>query len=224
MPKKLRIPLIVVGVLLALVLGVGVWLLRSVHRVPDFYSKALAADPVRQKQASDEMLRRSAELRNNTVRAGQWQSVITADQINGWLAVDMVQNQPHLLPPEFHDPRVVIEPGQVTIGCRYSGSPMETILSLSADIYLQEPDVIGLRIRGARAGSLPLPLGDLTKRITQSLEDQHWRVTRREIDGDPLLLLSLPASNDARGNAVHLDKLELRDGELRLSGHTNPKR
>ena len=54
------------------------------------------------------MLRDIAAIESAVNTPGRWQTTITAEEINGWLAVDMVKNHPKLLPPTFHDPRVAI--------------------------------------------------------------------------------------------------------------------
>ena len=64
----------------------------------------------REKQASDGMVRRVATLSNATRRDGPWEVTFTAEQINGWLAVGMVEDFPNALPLSIKDPRVVISP------------------------------------------------------------------------------------------------------------------
>ena len=149
MLRRFRIPLIVVGTLLLLLAGGGVWFWLAVRHVPHFYVDALAVDPVELKQDSDKMVRRTAALSNDARKEGHWDAVFTADQINGWLAVDREENHPQLIPHEFHDPRVAIHDGQIIVGCRYEGRQMNTVLSLTADVYLQLPNVVALRIEPA---------------------------------------------------------------------------
>ena len=50
---------------------------------------------------------------------GRWQALFTAEQINGWMAVDLARNFPNTLPPGVVDPRVDIRPEGVTVACRY---------------------------------------------------------------------------------------------------------
>ena len=131
MLRRFRVPLIVVGILLLLVAGTGVWLWLAVRHVPHFYADALAVDRIEQKQASDKMVRRTADLASDVAKEGHWDAVFTADQINGWLAVDREQNHPQLIPHEFHDPRVAIHDGQMIVGCRYESGQINTVLSLT---------------------------------------------------------------------------------------------
>lgn len=221
MLRRFRIPLIVVGILLLLLAGGGVWFWLAVRHVPHFYVDALAVDPVQQKQASYKMVRRTAALSNDARKEGHWEAVFTADQINGWLAVDREENYPQLIPHEFHDPRVAIHDGQIIIGCRYEGRQMDTVLSLTADVYLQLPNVLALRIQRARAGAVPLPLKDVTSQLVAACEKLGCTVDLREVGADPLLLLTLPLpSNSGRDGTIRVETVELREGEIHVAGQT----
>ena len=153
-----------------LLIGGGAWVYFALRHVPRFYEEAVKIDPAQRKQGSDEMLRRSASLRNDARKRGRWQAAFTAEQINGWLAVDLVENYPKLLPPEVHDPRVAIHDGQIVVGCRFDGK-VSTIVSLEADVSLPEPNVIAVRIRRARAGAVPLPLDKFLPEAIRALQD-----------------------------------------------------
>jgi len=221
MRRGYRVALAVLGVVALLAAGGGVWLYFAVHHVPHFYAEALAAPPAARKQASDEMVRRSTALSNDARHDGRWQASFSTDQINGWLAVDLLQNHSRTLPPEFQEPRVAIHPGQMVVGCRYASPRLNTVLSLTADVYLQEPNVLALRIRQARAGAVPLPLKDVMDKIVHTGENFGFVAALRQIEADPLLLLTLPATDgDRRGGDVHVDSVELREGELFVAGHT----
>lgn len=221
MSRRLRILLLCAGALVLLLIGAGIWLWLAVRHVPHFYADALAVDPVVQKQASDKMLRRTAALSNDVRRDGHWEATFTADQINGWLAIDRAQNHPQLIPREFHDPRLAIHEGQVIIGCRYESGEWNTVLSLTAEVYLQSPNVLALRIERARAGAIPLPLKDMTKKLVAACEGFGCTVELREVGADPLLLVTLPlAGNSARNGRIELRSVELGEGELHVAGET----
>lgn len=222
MSRRFRITLIVFGAIFVVVGGAGLWLWLAFRHVPHFYSDALAVDPIVEKQASDKMVRRTVALSNDVRRDGHWEAVFTADQINGWLAVDRERNHPKLIPHEFHDPRVAIHEGEMIIGCRYETDRINTVLSLTADVYLQSPNVLALRIERARAGAIPLPLKDVTSQLVAACENVGCKVELRELGADPLLLLTLPVpSNSTRDGTVKVQSVELHEGELRIAGETD---
>lgn len=218
--KRLRI---VVFVLCGLLLAVGlalVGLYSAFRHVPAAYRRALAADPVEQEKASNEAVRKATALVSQTEKEGKWHTRFTAEQINGWLAVDMKKNHPDLLPPELSEPRVAISPQQMTLFCRVERGNVSGILSLCVDVYLAEPDLVALRLRRARAGALPLPLGEVLERITQEARRRQLRLTWKQTEGDPVALLRLSLEGGKENRTMQIEAIELREGEVVLSGTT----
>ncbi len=210
------------GIVLAiLVAAAGVVLYRAAKHVPDFYRQALQADPVLQQIASDKMVRQVAGLASDVNKSGRWQAIFTEEEINGWLAVDLVKSYSDLLPGAVSDPRVSIEPDRVTAACRYRSPPTpvpETVLSLAVEVYLAEPNVIALRVRKVRAGAVPLPLGSVLDEIAQATRRLQWEVRWRRAEGDPVALITIPPPKDKRGRVVQIQKIELAKGEIRVAG------
>jgi hypothetical protein len=216
--KRRRIAFALVGIAVLLVGGAALWLDLALHHVPRFYEEAGKLDSTARKKGSEEMLHRTAELASDANRRGRWRQIFTADQINGWLAVDLVDNHPQLLPPTLHDPRVAIHAGQIIVGCQYEGQ-VSTVASLDADVSLQEPNLLAVRIRRARAGGVPLPLDRFLPEATHTLENAGCVVELRQAGADPVLLITLnPQSN--RGRTLILQSLSVREGEIEVTGET----
>jgi hypothetical protein len=220
MSRRVRTGLIALGVVVLLLVAGGAWLLLALRHVPRFYEEAGKVEPVKRQKGSDELLRRSATLHNDVIKPGQWQALFTADQINGWLAVDLVQNHPKLLPPELHDPRVAIEPHRLRIGCLYDGE-VSTVASIEAEVTLQEPNVIAVRIRRARAGAVPLPLDKFMPRVVRAVQSAGFPVELRQIEADPVLIIRVTPPADSRSHLTPvLESLELRDNEIYVAGES----
>jgi hypothetical protein len=217
--RKRRIAFALLGTIALLLVGGVAWLYFAVRHVPRFYEEAGKLPQAAKKKGSDEMVRRSAALASDANRRGRWQQIFTAEQINGWLAVDLIENYPKLLPPELRDPRVAIHAGQqVIIGCRFEGK-ISTIVSLEADVSLQAPSVIAVHIRRARAGAVPLPLDKFIPEARHALENAGCLVDLRQSGADPVLLITLPLRTDA-GRTLVLTTLVVRDGEIDVAGET----
>ena len=124
--------------------------------------------------------------------AGRWRTIWTAEQINAWLAVLLPQKLPGKLPREFVDPRVAIDRGGITLACRYRGPYGQTVLTLVVEPYVPEPGVLALRIRKARAGLAPLPLGDILARVAAAVRaaDFHATWLAEPRGGDPVLQIA----------------------------------
>jgi hypothetical protein len=216
--KRRRIAFALVGIAVLLVCGAALWFDLALHHVPRFYEEAGKLDPAARKKGSEEMLHRTAELASDANRRGHWKQVFTAEQINGWLAVDLVENHPLLLPPALHDPRVAIHDGQIIVGCQYEGQ-VSTVASLEADVSLQELNRLAVRIRRARAGGVPLPLDRFLPEAMHTLENAGCIIELRQAGADPVLLITLnPQTN--RGRTLILQALAVREGEVEIAGET----
>jgi hypothetical protein len=221
MVRRLKILLIVAG-LLILAAAAALWTLyRASQRVPEFYAEAMRAEPDGQRQASDAMIERAAALTNDLKREGRWQALFTAEQINGWLAFDLPRNHPDLLPPEWSDPRVAIGPERIELGCRLRQGDVSTVLSITFEPSLPEPNVAALRIVSARAGAVPLSRSRLTERLAEAAAAAELPLRWMDVDGDPVALIALPPLVDAKKKLrVSVDTLRLGEGEVLIGGTT----
>ncbi len=122
---------------------------HAAQRVPEFYRQAVAADPSTQHVPRDEFIAETTALASDLHREGRWQHEFTAEQINAWLALELATNYPELLAAGWSEPRVEIAEHQATIACRYQHGSLSTVLSLTVDVYLHEPNVLAVRVRGA---------------------------------------------------------------------------
>lgn len=206
--------------LAAVVLVVAVVTISTRH-VPEFYAEAITAEPQVERQANDQMLERATTLNNDIRKRGRWQALFTAEQINGWLSVDLEENHPELLAEGFSEPRIQIRKGKATIACRYKQGVMNTVASATFELYLVEPDVLALRIDSVRAGAMPMPMKSIVDGVAIAAERLNLRLKWRQEKGDPVALVSLPAAHDDK-SVYKLDALELRDGELYIAGRTEP--
>jgi len=202
--------------LFAFLLG-GFWLAAS--HVPHFYRQALAIEDASLRKGNDEMLESATALMNTARHLGQWYVVLTEEQINGWLAIDLAQRHRELLPENVVDVRAHFADDRAMIACNYRYPGLSTIVSARFDLYLAEPHVIALRIHGARAGAIPVPITPLVDGIAQVAERLNLRVEWRQAHGDPVALITLPAAH-TDSTIYRLDALQLRDAAIYLAGRT----
>ena len=198
---------------------------RASQYVPPFYAAALASDPVIARQAGDELERAALDLRNDIVESGRWEATFTEQQINGWLAVDLEEKFPKLLPSSVHEPRVSIVENQVQVACRYETEQIKAVISLTASIALsEEENTLAVRIHQARAGAIPIPLKQFLDDVTQAAHSHHLDVRWVEQGGDPVALIRLPTEHtDLPDRVLELDEIVLRQQEAYLAGETEWK-
>ena len=218
--KKLRIAG-VVGLGMLLVIAAAIFLLvQSARRIPKAYREAIAIDPATLREGSDQMLRQAAALVSDVRREGEWQALFTDRQINGWLAVDLLENHPDALPESMSDPRVAIGPDRIMLFCRVRRANLDSVVTLTVEPYVPEPNVLALRIRHARAGIVPVPLQQVLDTISEAIGRTDLRLTWRQTDGDPVALISVPPPHDDNDKLVEIETIRLGKGEIHLSGRT----
>ena len=166
--------------------------------MPHFYTAALAQPSTSAHEASDQLIREAAALVSDLRKSGRWQALFTTEQINGWLADDLLKNHPTLLPPTVSEPRVAIEDNQLMLGFRWQQPRWNVVVSLAADVYLREPNVVAVRIRKVRAGGLPLPLKNLLNDLIAAGRGLDLQIDEQQIEGDPLLLITPPQDGELR--------------------------
>lgn len=221
MRKLMRIGAISFALLLAIVglVLVGGW--WGARQVPEFYERALAVEPGQYAEQGDRLEENLLELRNDAREEGRWQAVFTDEQINGWLAADLPEKFPRVLPKQLKDPRVAIEPDVARVAARYESRQLTTVISLAVDVHLtDEPNVLAVRIHQVRAGLLPVPLADWLDRVSLAASKGGIPLRWTEQDGDPVALVTIPLGHANADRILRLEQIELRDGELVLIGRT----
>jgi len=207
-----------------LVAGTALLLLGAylaVRRAPTFYRQALAAPQDEQKTNGENFERSALALHNQLYEAGRWQTCLTQEEINGWLATDLPEKFPQALPPGISDPRIAIEDETVHLAVRYKRGGVDTVVSISGEAYLTaQPNEIAVRLDRARAGMLPVPLARFLQEITDRAAKADVPLRWTEVRGAPVALLRLPLDRDEEDKRVVLEDIRWRDGQLLVAGRT----
>ncbi len=223
--RRFLVILLVVFLLGLLVVGLLlVWAYHSSQQAPEFYRQALKIDPAKAADRSDRMLQRATALASEVKEKPNWQAIFTAEEINGWLAVDLVKNHAHAMPPDLHDPRVSIVPGELTIACQMQRGGFKSVLSLTIDVYLSRPGEIAVEIKKVRAGRLPLPLRDVWEQIAAAARQAAIPIRWEQKDGNPVVVICLPAMEDDKNRIILVEQLTLEQGEVYVAGSTERRR
>lgn len=195
---------------------------RATQDVPEFYQKALKAEPAKQQAAGDELEREVLELHNEVRKPGRWEAAFSQDQINGWLAADLPEKFPGALPRGVSDPRVAIEPHRVQLAVKYDEGDISTVLSLTGDMYLtDQPNEVAVHIQHVRAGSVPIPLGQFLDHIADRATRAGLPLRWTEQEGSPVALIRVPLDRkEFRGRNLQIEQLEMQEGQLVVSGRT----
>lgn len=213
--------LLAAWVLLTLVCGGGLFFVyRASQQVPEFYAKAVETPPAVQRGASEAMVQRVTALVSDARHEGEWHALFTEEQINGWLAVDLVENHARSLPAGISDPRIDLAVGNVTLACRAKRGSIDSVVTLSVEPYLAEPNVLGLRIRAVRAGSVPLPMDRVLEAVSDAAGKVEVPLHWLQEEGDPVALVPLEPLLKSKDRQIRVESLRVDDDTLYFTGHT----
>ena len=212
---------IVIGFFL-LVAAIGATLLglyRASQSVPDFYQAALEFEPEEADKAGDQLEQQVVQLHNDVQHGESWELQLTDEQINGWLATDLPEKFPGLLPGEVEQPRVAFEDGMTHIACRLNTPKLKTVLSLALDTYLtEEPNEIAIRIDKARAGLVPVPLKGVLESVVAAAKQSGLRLRWTQEDGDPIALIQFPTDREDLRPGVVIRTVLVEEGKITVTG------
>lgn len=226
-PSKRRRGGWIVLALLGAVAILATWLYREATAVPEFYAQALAA-PLREtppEVAADHLEREVLSLQNQVQRAEPWQLVLKEEEINAWLATELTEKMPHLLPSEVKDPRVVVRDGTIYFACRHEKA-FGGIFSIALQPSLTErANEVAIRIKSFALGRLPLPQQQYMDEVAQAAARSNVALQWREEDGEAVALVQIPTEHEhLQDRQVQVESLNVREGEVIISGKTERQR
>jgi hypothetical protein len=217
--RKPRRRWIVLGAVLALVLGAPMVFWGMVSYQPHFYRELIAPRSERSRQTARRFVAQSLQLRNDIMNEPRWEAAFSDQQVNAWLAEDLVTHFADQIPPGVRDPRVMFESDRVILAFTLDEGPFPTVITVTARVSVPEENVVALALERIQAGMLPIPADQLLERITGHAQARGMDV-RWEHDGKtPVALIHYQAHHRRRD--IVLERLDVRNGEIRLSGRSD---
>ena len=160
---------------------------------PEFYTAALKKEPEESKALGSQMETDVLDIYNSAMIPAAWQGELSEEGINGWLASELIEKFPEVLPENIKDPRVSLKDDQLTIACRCSYKDLQGILVGSFDLFCTEqPNQIAIRIKSVKMGIIPFPVTQFADEVTDALSKSGYESSWTEADGDPVLLVTVP--------------------------------
>ncbi len=214
--------LLVLGVAaLVAVAAPGLAWLSLTHR-PDFYRATVTQPKAEREKEAKEFVAQSLQLRNDICNEPTWEALFTDQQVNAWLAEDLVTHFADQLPPEVHEPRVMFETDRVTLAFELDQGPVRSVIWVVASPHVPEGNVLELTIEKIRAGVLPVPPDQILDRLMKHANgrglDMQWKR-----DGEfPVVTISYKPHSGR--DDVKLERVQIRKGEMRLVGRSDVSR
>jgi hypothetical protein len=220
MARKLRIAAFcIVGMTACLLLMVG-GTYYAAQQVLPFYEQALRLEPEALQRGSRELESRATALYSQAQQVGEWHALFTAEQINGWLALQLDEFRDSELSSRIRDPRVAISRDAVTLGFRATSSGVETVVSMDAGVHVTDEHAVAVRLMSVRAGTLPLPVMQVADKIAAICQHLSLPVRWTRQEGQPVAIVEVCSDPTTNKWQFFIDAIELGEGELYVAGHT----
>ncbi len=216
--KRRRVTIILAVALTALALPGLAWL--SLTHEPTFYKDLVAEGPRGQREAkAKHFVASSLQLRNDITNERDWQAVFTDQEVNAWLAEDLVSYFADQIPPEVHEPRVAFGADRISLAFQLDRGPIRTVFWVVAQARVPEDNVLSLTFEKIRAGVVPVPAERLIGPITDQARD-HGLDLRWTTEGG-LPVATVRFAKDRGLSDIVLERLSIRKGQIRLSGRSD---
>ncbi|MCA9148202.1 MAG: hypothetical protein KDA92_02820 [Planctomycetales bacterium] len=212
--------------ILSVIIGIciiGCVMLYSLYRasqsVPEFYLEALESEPASATIASDELQRHVLELRQELQHGENWELALTDEQVNGWLATDLPEKFPGLLPSQLEAPRVAFRDDAIRVACRVNLGKLKAVASFKLIPTLTEdPNKLAVRLSGVKAGRLPLPLESILAQVSTAASRSGIPLEWTNDAGDPVAVVTIPTERPELRRGVVVQSLTVMDGGFRVAG------
>lgn len=217
--RKLKRRWMILGFVLALLIGTPLVLWGLVSHQPEFYRELVAAPREQRREKARKFVVQSLQLRNDVMNEPRWEAAFSDQQVNAWLAEDLVDHFAEQIPPGISDPRVRFEMDRVILGFKLDEGPFPSVITVMARVRVPDENVLALTLEKIQAGMLPIPADQLLDRITAHAL-AHGLDLRWERDGNlPVALIRYSPHSKRRD--IILEQLEVLNGQIRLSGRSD---
>ncbi len=215
--RMLLIGLLAVVAVLLCAAGGMYWAVTSAQ---PYYEAELQKPREVLRESSRQLESRFTTLHSDLQSQGTWQTVISADELNGWLAYKLPESFPDLLPEEVRDPRVAITAQDVILAARSNLGGVNAVVSVFVEPFVTDEGDLAVQLNQVLAGSLPIPTTDVIHRLSRATRRAGLPIRWTQSDGKTVMIVANELWNSEENQNRTLDAVELADGEMFLSGRT----
>lgn len=218
MRKTSKRALIAGFVLLVVALPGLAWI--SLTHQPGFYRSMVRLPRAQREARARRFIASSLQLSNDIRNEPTWEAIFTDDEVNAWLAEDLVIYFADQLPPEIREPRFVFEVDRVTLAFQLDQGPISSVIWVVARPHVPEDNVLELTIEKIRAGIFPIPADRILDRVIEHARghglDARWR---RGAEGYPIATIRYKP--DSARDDIKLEQVQIQGGQIRLAGRSD---
>jgi len=188
----------------------------SYYRPKMFRSRAERADQAKR------FVAQSLQLRNDICNEPTWEAVFTDEEVNAWLAEDLITHFADQLPPEVNEPRLLFELDRIILAFQLHQRGIQSVITVVARPRVPEGNTVELTLEKVRAGILPVPADNFIDRIVDYARCHGVDVQWSRKDGYPVVVMRYTPNLDRED--VRLEQLQICNGQIRLAGRSDRAR
>jgi hypothetical protein len=210
------------GIVLAILAAIPAAGWFSLTYEPSYYRNMVSLPRDQRELRAKHFVAQSLQLRNDIVNEPTWEAVFSDQEVNAWLAEDLVTHFADQLPPEVHDPRVLFEMNHVVLAFHLDKGGVQSVITVVARPRIPAGNTVELTLEKIRAGILPVPADNVLNRIIEHARIRGVDVQWERRDGYPVVVMRY-TPNQSRED-VQLEEVEIRSGQIRLAGRSDRTR
>jgi hypothetical protein len=199
------------------VIPLGIWL--SLTYQPSYYREMVLLTAEQRAGQAKKFVAQSLQLRNDICNEPTWEAVFSDQEVNAWLAEDLVTHFLDQLPPEIHEPRLLFELDRVTLAFQLRQRGVESVITVVARPRVPEGNTVELTLEKIRAGILPVPADNVIERIIEYARLHGVDVEWSRKDGYPVVVMRYTPNIERED--VQLEELQISSGQIRLAGRSD---
>jgi hypothetical protein len=198
-------------------LPVAGWL--SLTYQPSYYRELIRRTRKPRAGQAQKFVAQSLQLRNDICNEPTWEAVFSDEEVNAWLAEDLVTHFADQLPPEVNEPRVWFDVDHITLAFLLRQGGVQSVITVVARPRVPEGNTVELTLEKIRAGILPVPADNVLDRIIEYARYHGVDVEWARRDGYPVVVMRY--TPNIQREDVQLEELHIMAGRMRLSGHSD---
>jgi hypothetical protein len=195
----------------------GAWLCLTYQ--PSYYRAMVRLTRDQRAGKAKKFVAQSLQLRNDICNEPSWEAVFTDQEVNAWLAEDLVTHFADQLPPEVNEPRVLFDLDSMTLAFQLRQGAVQSVITVVARPRVPQGNTVELTLEKIRAGILPVPADQVLDRIIEYARYHGVDVEWSRKDGYPVVVIRYTPNIDRED--VELEELQILAGQIRLAGHSD---
>ncbi len=189
---------------------------------PSYYRDIVLQSREQREGKARKFVAQSLQLRNDICNEPNWEAVFTDQEVNAWLAEDLVSHFADQMPPEVNEPRVLFELDRIILAFQLRQRGVQSVITVVARPRVPEGNTVELTLEKIRAGILPVPADNVLDRVIEYARSHGIDVEWARKDGYPVVLVRY--TPNLNRDDVQLEELQIRSGQVRLAGRSDRTR